>query len=278
MGEDKNIPSLIKIPSKTFLMGEYSVLIGGRALVMAHAPFFEFGDGHKKVSFHKDSPAGKISEDKEFSFLDPYSGAGGFGGSTAEFLGVQLQKNPGARRSELMQSYLSLFEDDGVPPSGADLCAQSFLKECVVEYKKDPLSVFTHQWPFSNLRVLIFKSDRKVKTHSHLNELCMKQLGELANASEEAVEAFVSGDLKAFISFVDEFTKEQAIRGLLESSTMRLIVSLNKIDGVRTSRGCGAMGADVVSVFVNAGSEEYVLSEVENMNLGLEFINTFGGC
>src|SRR4051794_4338735 len=89
---------VFSVPGKTFLAGEYLALSGGPSLVFASEPRFELsvtsGAG-KAEGIHADSPAGlfiKKNQDyfKNFDlvFHDPYQGKGGFGASTAQFLGA----------------------------------------------------------------------------------------------------------------------------------------------------------------------------------------------
>ncbi len=107
----------IRIPSKTFLWGEYSALIGGSAGVLTTLPYFEFNFEFSEIMksdslqnnittlFHPESPAGLSLKDlnfnelektkptfnekilfNEFSFFDPHDLKGGFGRSTAEYI------------------------------------------------------------------------------------------------------------------------------------------------------------------------------------------------
>lgn len=118
----------IKIPSKTFLWGEYSALIGGSAGVLTSGPDFQlsiecitkqehFADSeilnsknriskdfdlstfkYAKDLFHPDSPAGLLLKESRnvdelplwFNFSDPYDHKGGFGRSTAEFISMYI--------------------------------------------------------------------------------------------------------------------------------------------------------------------------------------------
>ena len=50
------------IPGKTFLVGEYAVLLGGAALGLATKPYFELTETEADEAadeFHPDSPAGR---------------------------------------------------------------------------------------------------------------------------------------------------------------------------------------------------------------------------
>lgn len=98
----------LRIPGKTFVVGEYLALLGGPSVVLSTEPCFEFSwqSIHDKPSageirhpFHHASPAGRwlgqLKPDPRLDgtsyviqFHDPFLGAGGFGGSTAEFLGA----------------------------------------------------------------------------------------------------------------------------------------------------------------------------------------------
>ncbi len=266
------------IPSKTFLMGEYAVLFGGRALVLTHAPYFGVIEEQTKSLFHEDSPAGKLLKENKkkqtFSFLDPYGGAGGFGGSTAEFIAAYQNifgVIEGRAQEDLLNKYFECFQEVKNPPSGADLLAQSFLRTGVVEYKKES-SFKIYEWPFDGVEILIFKTREKVKTHEHLSDLSVENLERLKDISETAVDMFKNKDEEDFFKFVDEFTKEQALQGLLHLDTMALICQVNQIKGVHTSRGCGAMGADVFMVFVKSGAREYVLKQILGLDMGLNFV------
>ncbi len=266
------------IPSKTFLIGEYTVLLGSKALVLSHAPFFSVEDKKSEEVFHPESPAGKLliknQEEQKFTFLDPHNGSGGFGGSTAEYLAAYKSIKPEAKADEILKDYFTNFEDVQNKPSGADLCAQSYCEEGVLEYKKDPLEHELHSWPFKGLEILIFKTKDKVKTHTHLDSVSLENLETLKVIAEEAVALFKQSDEQGFLNMVDAFTKEQAMQGLLHENAMRLIYAVNQIEGVSTSRGCGAMGADVLAVFIKPEVKEYVLEKINEEDLGLKFIGS----
>ena len=117
----------LKIPSKTFLLGEYAVLTGGPALVLAHPPFFSLKKTNKPKLFHPKSPASLLMKKhglrQDFDFLDPHRGGGGFGGSTAEVIS-SLKNRHDINIAELLADYKNLFTESGAEPSGADLCTQ----------------------------------------------------------------------------------------------------------------------------------------------------------
>lgn len=271
----------IKIPSKTFLMGEYVVLFGGSSLVLTHSPYFSIVNEPPVEPFHPESPAGRFLTEKNvkqsFTFLDPHKGVGGFGGSTAEYIASykSVKSDVELNTEEILRTYFKYFKENKNPPSGADLCAQSLLTPGVVEYKKslDSTCSFERQdWPFKELGLILFKTKDKVKTHDHLSDISTENLELLKEISEEAIKAFKKGDQEGFLNGTNEFTKEQAIQELLHLDTMALICQVNQIKGVYTSRGCGAMGADVLTVFVKPELRDYVQDQVLELDMGLKFV------
>ncbi len=123
----------LQIPSKTFLLGEYSVLDDGAGLILLTEPSFlvsvsldsfalscdeeEYEEKLKRFNLHPQSPAGQfLKQDnffqfvKEFSFFDPHFERGGFGRSSAEFVALYLVKNH--NRSSLIQVLSSLEHFD----------------------------------------------------------------------------------------------------------------------------------------------------------------------
>jgi mevalonate kinase len=88
-------------PSKTFLTGEYAVMVGGPALLLNTGPRFKFSADHTGTSeavitgIPAGSPAdtwlkqrAPLLEGWKLSFEDPHGGRGGFGASGAQFLFV----------------------------------------------------------------------------------------------------------------------------------------------------------------------------------------------
>jgi len=96
----------VRVPGKTFFVGEYLALSGGPSIVMNSGPCFEFSwtetSGDSSHPFHKESPAGRFLDRRlldsasasktgyRFEAKDPYHGVGGLGASTAEFLGAWI--------------------------------------------------------------------------------------------------------------------------------------------------------------------------------------------
>jgi hypothetical protein len=139
--------SVLNIPSKTFLLGEYVALNGGPCLILTTPPYFQIAFQQKTFQksppsplspFSPYSPAGKwIEKHRDFfkhyhiDFSDPHEGKGGFGASSAQFIGVYQAIYPIEKTREyienLLEAYWETFpKDTQVLPSGADIVAQIF--------------------------------------------------------------------------------------------------------------------------------------------------------
>jgi hypothetical protein len=311
--------SRFKIPSKTFLVGEYAVLFGGESLVVTHRPFFECsrvktikGDEsfNKKIAdFHIDSPAARLMKNyglaKDFDFVDPHLGGGGFGGSTAEVV-ASLKGRVELTPEKLVSEYVSLEKSDDKPaPSGADLCAQwissvevskkvskrvskdisievgggpsagSLDRSRIFSFKKDQEGSTSKSliqelvWPFKDVSVLVYKRPSKLKTHLHLKSIVedKSHYKHLISLSKTVVESLKKGG-SSFFTDLEDFSKEQERLSLLDPQSVVEVQSLKKMPSVLTARACGAFGADVVLVF---SSNKEQLDKLNHKIVGLDF-------
>jgi len=267
----------IRVPSKTFLTGEYAVLNGFNALIMTHEPFFKCSlsgeniNDLKSISFHMGSPAGKLEIELsglqcKWNFEDPHGGAGGFGGSTAEFISVYKTLKPDGDLFDLRERYFSFFKEPLRAPSGADLVAQYNDELGCMIYSKEPFKTEFQKWPFENIEILILKTNTKLVTHEHLESLKNLDFSKLGKCSDAVIEAFVNEDESGFIDSLDKFSLIQSEIGLLNLDSFETAEVISQIDEVFTARGCGAMGADVIAVFVKKGSIDYVWKQIMGLN------------
>lgn len=268
----------LSAPSKTFLIGEYGVLIGGPALVLNTEPRFQLQVELDDVSLffaHPESPAGQLwrhfSQDVfkkigkvSFKFLDPWHEAGGMGRSGAEFLLLRewLLKNGFKTEKTLIEDYKT-FAKSG---SGADVLAQTCGQVALIE------SVLTGEtkawkWPSWDLSFLIYKTGRKIETHDHLDKMKKKNnvpkaYKKLAQISAAGIEAFGKKSLHAFLNHLTDFSSEQKKAGLIDLENYYLLEKLTNLPSVYFARGCGAMGFDTFLVFYQKEYESVVRQEV----------------
>ncbi|MBL7689681.1 MAG: hypothetical protein JNJ49_16715 [Bdellovibrionaceae bacterium] len=283
----------ISIPAKTFLVGEYLALSGGPSIVVTTAPAFKFSwlyedsrSPELNHPFHPESPAGRFLAEMDLKsgrisieFNDPYRGSGGFGGSTAEFLGAWMlsrwlgddavassaaewcvevrdyrdqvcpvwtsERLGGGRFMDVLDAY-AVFEPRA---SGADLVAQ--VTGGVAIWDRNKQVMRKQVWPFDGLELSLLRTGRKMKTHEHLKTvrpLTVETQQELELWVQDAVQAFAFADADRLIAAVRGVGKTLEAQGLVAEHTLQALRDLADVTGVRAAKGCGAMGADVVAV------------------------------
>ena len=289
-GIDKQTVKLcISFPSKTFLIGEYAVMAGAPALLANTWPRFQFHIQHpakKNHLFHKDSPAGRFMEENKevfssvsIQYLKNYES--GFGLSGAEFNCVYLLKvllnggvvedvscfdmlekylsysrppsesgNPAITRSAAggkFFSYDSSKSENPYTPSGADLISQWLGKVCIFSSSSLAESI---DWPFKNLSFALIQTGQNFKTWKHLENLKQKNFSQLNEISLTALEAVRSSSESLFLQSIQDYRNVLEKEGLTHPSTKKILQKLNSHPEVLAAKGCGAMGAEVIAVFL----------------------------
>ncbi len=268
----------MRIPGKTFLLGEYSVLQGGPAIVACTDPCFHLGaesidkntttdktySSKAHSPFHPESPAGKFINDHpkhfqewHFTWTSPYP-EGGFGGSTAEFLACfrwhYSENHESFNLATLYKTYLKYaYNGVGIPPSGADLIAQTQKNIAYVHGTEWPE---TFEWTFPNITLLLLKTPYKLPTHEHLTTLGgLPDLSALSQITQQGLEALKENNAQNFIDAINHYAKNLAELGLTAEPTLKLMERLKKHSACLAIKGCGALGADVIAVLVDASQE-----------------------
>ncbi|MGE0616890.1 MAG: hypothetical protein AB7P04_14760 [Bacteriovoracia bacterium] len=269
------------VGGKIFLLGEYIALLGKPAIVAAVGPRFHLvvepdweATPEMLGGFHPESPAGLLlkwaAHEKLnvpwFQFRDAHGGAGGFGGSTAEFaLLYQAVMEANGRKSELnawaaWRLYRRLTGDQALPPSGADLAAQinGGLAVCHLEAEKieDCRRGWGSQfWVFSATG----KPGRKVPTHEHLQALgrlgfpkhsgdLIDRLTAVAVGGQRALE---ETDLPALGRAMDDYANALSEAGLELAEAAEDRRALRALPGVLGVKGGGALLADNMMALVD---------------------------
>jgi mevalonate kinase len=252
---------MISVPSKIFLLGEYAVLAGAPAWVSAVSPRFELRDG-ATTRFHPESPAGKYlagqgRSEVTGSFVDPWEGRGGFGGSTAEFAVAAYQE--GVRSPlDAWRAYRELSRNEAPSrrPSGADLIAQ--WSGGTVEWDPKSEKVTDLSAELEGFPVLIFSAthlpNRKTVTHSHLETLASSSLSfesllpSLARAREGLLTKKWTEVGHAFSAYADSL----AHLGLEAPVVRNERLAISRQSGVIGVKGCGSLQTDAMLVVVNS--------------------------
>ena len=161
------------IPSKTFLLGEYSVLFGGDAILMATKPLFEIIVDTDKIA--NDADMIDFSQGRDDILFR--NTCDGFGKSSAGFLALYNSTYNDFEIKKIVRLYKGLSKSK-INPSCADIVSQiigflTFFDGSLVE------NSCQLDWLFYDVEIMIFKTNTKITTYKHLSEninICMRML------------------------------------------------------------------------------------------------------
>lgn len=281
----------LAVPSKTFLVGEYSALYGGPALVLNTQPCFTLIANNTLKptpviveNIHQESPAGKFllhfAEDfKKYHivFSDPHHGQGGFGASTAQFLMVWLLKKLIAQNTialscavpELLKDYWEFaWSGEGTKPSGADIVGQTQGHISYYYPEKGRLQTLK-KWPFPNLNYYLLRTGNKIVTHEHLKEITSFKTHQLMDIVFASLQHLQTCNATGFASAVNQYADALEKMGLIHPESLALLNKIKKRNEVVAAKGCGALGADVILVLVEKQDQDVFLMWLQQQNLSV---------
>jgi mevalonate kinase len=252
------------VPGKTFLVGEYSVLIGGSALGLATKPYFEIDYTNQAITqYHAESPAGMYLAQQKFEakahLADPYL-IGGFGKSTAEYFSVIIPELLKSKKnfSDILKEYRDLHASPKVKPSGIDLAFQYFGNVTLA----DPAIQFyqSFDWHFENLDFYIVSTGLKILTHEHLKSLNLDNLKDLPKLSEKITKVYSENREFEFLALMKEWCELLNKHELTHPNSLEIKHKLEAFEPIKLAKPCGALGADVMIVFFAKTQKETVKS------------------
>ena len=271
---------MLTIPGKTFLVGEYAVLVGGEALGIATNPVFslETKSPNEIIDYHAQSAVGLfcIKNDLVFNrkIINPY-GVGGFGQSTAEFIFAWFEKNKIDLSPqiipEIFNDYIDLFYSDKLnnkKPSGADLIIQ--LLGQITYFNPDLQKSKSVFWPFPDLSFFVISTGLKINTHDHLENLdrdCLKQMPEY---SKNVIDSFFEQNQDQFISHLQTWSEKLNQLSLQHSDVLKIKQDLSKYKEIIFIKPSGAMGADVCIVFCKKHNKQAVSEILINEKISIQ--------
>lgn len=265
------------IPAKTFLVGEYSALVGGSVLGLATGPGFEIHYSQKtdaELSFHVNSPAGILWQENEsnlknikIEITEKFNNLGGFGRSTAEYLSVLI---PGLNKnltdfSVTRKKYQDLSLKSGAAASGADLAIQYFGNVTVVDSSKNNYA--SVEWKFKDYDFILVSTGRKVKTHEHVAQLDLKHVKSFVQVSDPIVQTYLKGSAIDFILGLKEWSRFLISESLTHPYSVELKNELEKNELVLCAKPCGALGADVILILCKKENSIQLQKDLAQMNL-----------
>jgi homoserine kinase len=204
--------STFTIPGKVFIIGEYSVLQGGRALIAALRPGYQIligadakqniGNSADQVAHlpHPQSPLGRYSNEvgKDFLFsIDADSMSAGFGSSTAELIAGVMED---VERLPETKRLWAWYKEQFPKTSGADLAVQMEAlrsKRSLFEFDQGEASALIDVSLASHLYLFQVNPSQKLKTHEALNAAIPKlDIVKLNSLLDEVKSAFASNELQ----------------------------------------------------------------------------------
>ncbi|MGE3919879.1 MAG: hypothetical protein AB7F64_02840, partial [Gammaproteobacteria bacterium] len=96
------------------------------------------------------------------------------------------------------------------------------------------------------------------QTHQHLKNLASFETTQLTKATENAILAFENNQADLLIESVKDFSVELSKLNLVSEHTIDLLNKINLDCPILASKGCGAMGADVIFLLVEKSNLEKV--------------------
>ncbi len=263
--------------SKTFLVGEYSVLFGGTCILLITPPYFELtvitgktaltgisrkSQAYKLYNNHKD-----IFRGLAINFKDPHKRTGGWGASSAQYsllykLYLKLNGNL-FEVNKFLNEYRYLSDNNSILPSGADCLAQYenqsiYYNSCNRYY--EPI-----KWHFKNLDFYIFKTKKKIITHEHLKTINNLKADELKYYSSEVYKAMKSANENDFCKNLQLFFWALEKLKLVVTETSNLVRLILKLKGVKAAKGCGALSADTILVVFEKKYKKQLIESINNL-------------
>lgn len=271
----------IRIPGKTFLVGEYIALEGGATLIFTSEPYFKLTtapEKHCPSPFHPDSPAGQwldahpeLASNVRFQFINPYQ-RGGLGASTAEFLAVYEYyyhaTNQTIEPVSLLNTYQTLFSSHNLPiPSGADLMAQ--FCHGITYFNRQLNTLTSYHWPFNSLSLILFHTGHKLATHEHLRNHRRENsvYSPLHHAAQHTIDAFTQRNASHFCAGINQYAETLQQLGLTANTTTELLKRFQRHPFIKACKGCGALGADVILLLCHVSHKQDLLNELSKEQL-----------
>jgi len=227
------------------------------------------------------------------TFHDPHQGQGGLGASSAQFLmlyclikqleiwrpfvGLRKLSPTYVLDKSALQALLSCYQSlsghkSGLAPSGADLIAQyqgqlsTFHKNT---FQKNILRTSSQDWPFPNVGFCLIRSGHKIATHEHLSDLAPFPTTPFADCVERAQYALQQADAIRFADCVNAYHDLMQTHNFVITETRLLVDKLRQQTGVLASKGCGALGADIILVLLQQKYKRPFINWLEEEGLKL---------
>ena len=158
---------ILTCPSKTFCLGEYSVLQHSKAIVLLTEPVFQLVVESKPGQFPHEPHLISLEEqwpsDHSWLWHDPHHKKGGLGASSAQFLLTQIALDQIHKTPKSLHEILTIYrktQTTKIAPSGADLIGQYHGWLAFIDSKE--CRIHSYQWPFDDLGFILIRINAEV--------------------------------------------------------------------------------------------------------------------
>lgn len=257
-----------RVPSKTFIVGEYNVIYGGNGVLLATKPDFLVNIVGNQ--FHKPIDYLDFSENREDIKIS--GGEAGFGSSSAGFLSLYKFVNGSIDLSKMLLFYKSIATSK-IKPSGADIVTQLLGKITLFAGSKSS----TLNWDFSNYEILIFKTKTKIQTYKHLNSdfnLTSQDLLLLQEEVGKVIDGINYCNIENLSNGINNYQKILLKKNLVSEQTQNIMDEVSKINEVIAFKGCGALCNDAIITLNLKMNSDIIVKKLRE--LGLRYIASTG--
>ncbi len=246
-------------PSKTFLVGEYSVLEHGEACILCTTPHFSLNSKNGERTASLQGPIESFLADywpknRTWDWSDPHHSMGGFGASSAAFaLSLLITQGSDLDHRLAYQTFQSYHPH--IKPSGADFLAQLSGGIAFVNTHTQQTESLG-KWPFESLGFLIARTGFKCPTHEALNNFQPRNLSRLHLLTQLAVKAIKNNDPSSLVVTIKEHQEALTKAQYTHPDTLDHLAWINALDGVAAAKGCGAQGRDTLFILTHITQHE----------------------
>ncbi len=271
----------IKVPSKTFLCGEYVALNGGPALVLNTGPEFlmSITKGASEYSvFQQGSPCDQFFQDNlallkdlNFDFKDPHAGRGGFGASGAKFnslVAVEklLQGKPLFNSLDFREKLLHYSRQQ---QSGYDVISQFNGEICFIDLNDKKIERLS--WPFEDKFIYVVRTGNKLNTHEHLANLQVTTYPILTRIATQAYDSLKNIQFNEFSEHINAYYNQLRALNLICTETLQLTDKIKQQTQMFSAvKGCGAAGSDTLLLLADQSND--LSAKKLFSDLGLELV------
>ena len=269
----------LSAPGKTFLVGEYLALAGGPSILLSTGPRFQLkaslkSEDEAPTPFADQSPAARLMshyprdfQDYKFKFTDPHEGAGGLGASSAQWaLLYALKFGVSSRWEAVLDEYhRCAWGGAGAAPSGADVVSQ--MHGGITWYDGREFQARSLEWKFPSLSFTLIRTGAKLATHDHLRANPSAPTEILRQTVRETTQAFEDVNEDLLVASINRYAAVLQESGRTSENTLQLLNKINREPWAVASKGCGAMGADVVLVLHDLAGGKKAAAWAESQGL-----------